>query len=132
MSQWTHVNGSIRIDALRIIGMPQPNLKELFKTASFEDDSAVWDNCNVPIGSEGSIAVSIWENPSDSAVTAYTVGIFGDLRDYEDEEEIVKWFTDIIENKGLMIRDAIISIKIEYKDNTAYGVDDEGKVIKLK
>ncbi len=129
VSQWTHVNGSIRIDALRIQGVPEPNLKELFQTRDYEHYD---DPCNVPCGSEGSIDVSIWENPSENALAAYAVGIFGDLRGYDNEKEIVEWFTDIVENKDLMIRDAIISINIEYKENTVYGVNEDGKVVKLK
>ena len=41
MSQWTHVCGCIRFDALRIVGMPYSTLDEIKElmgnTVSFED-----------------------------------------------------------------------------------------------
>jgi hypothetical protein len=128
MSQWTHVNGSIRIDMIRGL-MPAINFKEVFKTADYDDDS--FDDCNVPCGSEGSIDVSVWENPSDSAMSAYTVNFFGDLRDYDDENEIVTWFTKIVDGSGYMVRDAVMSIDTEGNDKTFYSSSDNG-VIKIK
>ncbi len=132
MSQWTHVNGSIRIDSLRMLGA-DIDFKEMFKTADYESDYTEWDSCNVPMGSEGSIDINIWENLSECAMAAYTVNFFGDLRDYDSEKEIVDWFTKIVENKEIMIRDAVMCIDIEGRENTYYASNEDGDgVVKIK
>jgi len=117
MSQWTHVNGSIRIDHLKVMS-DYTDLNSRFKTCGFTDGEIEWKECNVPCGSEGSIQVNIWENPNDHHLAAYTVNFWGDLRDYDDEKEIVDWFTKII--KSHMIRDAVMTIGIEYQSYSVY------------
>jgi len=117
MSQWTHVNGSIRIDHLKVMS-DYTDLNSKFKTCGFTDDEIEWKECNVPCGSEGSIQVNIWENPEDHHLAAYTVNFWGDLRDYDNEQELVDWFTKII--KSHMIRDAVMSIRIEYQSYSVY------------
>lgn len=129
MSQWTHVNGSIRVDCLRMMG-DTLDFKNIFKTCDYNDDDKQWDDCNVPCGSEGSLNINIWESPEKSAMAAYTVNIFGDLRDYDDKDEIVKWFTGIVENKLGIIRDAVLTIDIAYKSYSIYGLKDD-KVCQL-
>lgn len=122
MSQWTHVNGSIRFDALRIEGMPFNTAKEieelLGNTATFEDSEDVWDKCNVPHGSEGSIQFHLWVNPNLHHIAAFTVGIFGDLRDFgaDDVHKIEEWFKRVTETEHIMIRSAILEIDVEYTD----------------
>lgn len=119
MSQWTHVCGCIRYDALRMEGMPYNTLesiKELVgNPCSFEDNKEVWDACNVPCGSEGSIQFVFWSNPSISSLSAFAVGILGDLRDFgtEDVPKIKEWFEGITKSKGIMVRNAILEICIE-------------------
>ena len=122
MSQWTHVCGCIRYDALRMVDMPHNTLnkiKELIgNSASFDDAEEKWDACNVPIGSEGSIQYVFWQNPNLSAMAAFTVGIFGDLRDFglEDVPKIKEWFEKVTTGKGVMVRAAILEINVEYED----------------
>lgn len=122
MSVWTHINGCIRFDWLRSIGLPELDFEGIIgKTASFEDDQKKHDECNVPCGSEGSLQYHVWVNPSDSAASAYTVSIFGDLRDYEDLGEIEKWFREVINRKlringksiPVMIRAAVLEAEVE-------------------
>ena len=110
MSQWTHVNGSIRVDHLRNIS-PDINFDSIFKEAKWDEED--WDNCNIPCGEEGSLSVNIWEDPHQSSMAAYTVNIFGDLRGYNDYEEIVKWFTNLVTKTFPMVRDAVITISVE-------------------
>jgi hypothetical protein len=116
MSQWTHVNGIIRVDALRMMG---PGQTINIGTPSFwEDEHQAKD---IPTGSEGSLHAEIWENPSQSSMSAYTVSIFGDLRDYSDKEEIIAYLNQITE--GQMIRSGICEIQIEYNTATILHYD---------
>lgn len=48
----------------------------------------------LPCGSEGTLRMTLWENPNKSSMAAYTVSIFGDLRDHDSPTEIIKWFRD--------------------------------------
>lgn len=120
MSQWTHVNGAIRFDSVRMEGMPFNTLDAIKKlcgnTASFKDSSAAWDKCNVPSGSEGSIQFSFWANSSLTSTAAFGVHIFGDLRDFgsEDVHKIKEWFGRVTTTEHVMIRSAILEIRVEY------------------
>lgn len=118
MSKWTHVNGIIRIDALRMLGSEKPiNIG----TPSFWGDSHRAKN--IPEGSEGSLNAEIWENSSESSLAAYTVSIFGDLRDYSDLDEIVEYLNQITD--GQMIRSGVCSISVEYEFTYVYHFTDD-------
>ena len=130
MSQWTHVSGNIRIDSLfGIDDLTLEILEEILgKVIDFEDEGE-WET-KLPLGSEGSIKYVIWENPRESALAHYSVSIFGDLRNYDDVNEIEKWFEGVLFSKyniisrktkkpfeaHLIIRDAVLSIDVEYQD----------------
>lgn len=103
MSTWTHVNSSIRFDSLR--GYMDP--PDLGVTAGVWDDYA---KATVPCGSEGSLDTYLWVNPHESCMAAYTGAIFGDLRSYEDVDEIVAYFNRIVE--GQMIRQGFFTIEV--------------------
>ena len=111
MSQWTHVCGCIRVDALRFCGNDdKSNIeKALGHIVKFGDDSY---ETTMPCGSEGSIEYEIYENPDKSAMAAFTVAVWGDLRDYDDVSEIEKWFNDACSK--LWIRNAVLHIEVEY------------------
>ena len=115
MSQWTHVAGCIRIDDLRLNGNSEiDEIKRVMgKPLRWEDKD--WDDKVVkrpPTGSEGSLEYDIWVEPNMSSLAAYTVSVWGDLRDYNDVAEIREWFSEIIDS--FMIRDAVLSINVEY------------------
>lgn len=112
MSQWTHVCGCIRVDAIRgIIGDTPETLRiKLGKIVRFEDGNS---ESTMPCGSEGSIQYDIIVNPDKEDLAAYVVPIWGDLRDYSNVEGIKKWFNGVCDSIG-MIRDAVISIDVEY------------------
>lgn len=106
MSQWTHVNGSIRVDG--IPGMMQkPNLG-IIKT--WEDGN--FDDATVPCGSEGSLQYRIYE--VGNGLVWLNIQIWGDLRDYDNTPEIIKWINKSF--KGYIIRSGIIEIDIEFKE----------------
>lgn len=119
MSQWTHVCGCIRYDSIRMAGMffnTIDKIKTLVgNTCSYEDPEEKWDKCNVPAGSEGSIQFVFWANPHLSSLSAFTVGVFGDLRDFgeEDVPKIKEWFNKVTIGKGVIVRNAIIEICVE-------------------
>jgi len=121
MSQWTHVCGCIRYDALRMDGMPYSTIEDIKKlvgnTVSFDDPEKKWDKCNVPCGSEGSIQFVFWSNPSPNSLSAFTVAVFGDLRNFgkDDVPKIREWFNKVTTGKGVMVRNAIVEICVEYE-----------------
>lgn len=119
MSTWTHVIGSIRFDGLP--GMtPDPDCGT---QCTFEDDEEQWDKCNIPCGSEGSLIVSSWRDPSGQGLARDTVTIFGDLRDYEDEQAIIDYFHRIV--SGMMVRQACFSFFVEGKETRTFVYKDK-------
>lgn len=100
MSQWTHVNASFRLNSFRRI--EDEELINIFgKSVDYYNmDEVEYDeNWEVkdkekylPIGSEGTLEMSVWHNPNESCIASTTVSVFGDLRDYDDFDEIERWF----------------------------------------
>ena len=121
MSVWSHVAAIVRVDDLRGLGVDEPNWDDIFgKECLFESPPEVWAEADehpekyLPMGSEGTLQKSVWVNPDQSCMDAYTVCIFGDLRDHKDVEGIINWFKDIVTNK-VWTRQASITI-----DNILY------------
>lgn len=113
MSTWTHVAAIIRIDAAKGFFGPQ-NKEDIKEVLGPVIDWDNWDergNCTLPCGSEGSLKYDIWENKHDSSVAAFTVAVFGDLRDYYETDSIKKWF-DFFCSKFL-IRQAVCLAQTE-------------------
>ena len=117
MSSWTHVAGIIRIDSFRPFN-DEPNWDRIFgKEITYEElmDWGCEKNRKIkkhpedflPFGTEGSLTKTIWTNPDESCMNAYTVSIFGDLRDYDTPEEIINWFKD--KCLKLNVRNAVIA-----------------------
>lgn len=115
MSQWTHVAGIVRIDDL-------PFIKYTDWQAHFGKQCLFSDNCwkdarehpdeYLPMGSEGSLRSELWRNPDTHHMAAYTVMIFGDLRDYDTPQEIIKWFKQKVAEIP-MVRQAVITVELE-------------------
>jgi len=117
MSQWTHVCGCIRVDALRFLGIDEKeNIERVLGHIVNYGDSSY--ETTIPCGSEGSLNYQIIENPDKSSMAAFTVPIWGDLRDYGDVEEIKNWFKSACDK--LMIRNAVINIEVEYCEDVTY------------
>lgn len=109
MSIWTHVAATIRFDAIRAFG--NNHKPDLGSTVEYDSPEEDWDACNVPKGSEGSLQTHLWINPQTSNLAAYTATIWGDLRDYEDVEEVIAYLDRITE--GQMVRNGIATIEVE-------------------
>ena len=121
MSIWSHVAAIVRVDDLRFPGESEPNWDDIFgKECLFDMHPEVWDDAYehpekyLPMGSEGTLQKSVWVNPDKSCMAAYTVSIFGDLRDHTDVDGVINWFKDIVINK-VCTRQASITV-----ENRAY------------
>lgn len=127
MSNWTHVAGIVRVDGLRLAGMDEPNFDELFgKELEYEgdwEDYELHSELYLPAGSEGSLKKSVWVNPDESYIAAYTVSIFGDLRDHDDPNEIVEWFKEKLKN--VLVRNATITVENERNGTVNWTWKDE-------
>lgn len=120
MSNWSHVAGIIRIDDIRFDDKT-PDFDVLIgKSMSYQDLIEMEDDINeseyLPMGSEGSLQKSVWINPDISHMSAYTVSIFGDLRDHDSTSEIIEWFKNKCKriSQDYMIRQAVITANNEW------------------
>lgn len=122
MSIWTHVAGVIRIDDFRM-NSQHPNFDSLIgKECLWDSNGSVWEDQEklpenyLPMGSEGSLQKSVWVNPKTNSLAAYTVTIFGDLRDYSNPDGIIEWFKNKCKeiNKKYIIRQATITAETEF------------------
>lgn len=117
MSIWTHISGSVRIDGLfldleSIEGFSN-NLKERFgNTCQFNDDEVVWDACNVPCGSEGSVQYRIVPYNYSGAIMWGSVLIWGDLRNYSNVQDVHEWIRRACD--GMLIRQCAVLVEIEF------------------
>jgi hypothetical protein len=133
MSTWTHINGSIRIDALQEFE-PIEEIEKCFgKILRFEDMRNKNSGTTLPCGSEGSLEYKILVNPKKNDMAAYVVVIWGDLRDYDNAEEVKVWFKNIIYNSGFLIRQAVLQVEVESEKSEVivFDIDEvEPKIIK--
>lgn len=126
MSNWTHVAGIIRIDDFRSDNETLDFDKIIGKECTFESPNEVWEDmernpCDyLPMGSEGSLRKSVWINPNKDCLAAYTISIFGDLRDHDDADGIIKWFREKCNNSGFIIRQAVITVGNERYGTKTY------------
>ena len=109
MSVWTHIAGVIRVDCIR--GISEPKFNKIFIKSLWGEYNP---DCNMPMGSEGSLDFRVIENPNRNSIAAYTVVIFGDLRDFgtEDIHKIEDWWNKVLEQCD-MVRQAVLQIQPE-------------------
>ena len=131
MSQWTHVNGCIRIDGIPCIeDVSKKSIRKILgNTCDFNSSDSEWEACNVPRGSEGSIQYELIS--AGGGLVLWTIPVWGDLRDFgTDDIHIIKeWFDKIINKSDLSIRSAILEIRIEYGETIVlqYKEEENGK-----
>ena len=122
MSNWTHVAGIIRIDDFRM-NDEIPDFEKIFgKTVRFDDP---WfpEGETLPMGSEGSLKMSVCINPNPHELSAYAVSIFGDLRDHDNPEEIVNWFKEKckkVNEEFCGVRNACIVVENEWNGTATW------------
>ena len=114
MSVWTHAAGIMRIDEISVLsGKTAEDVKKIFgKEIGFGDHFPDDDSVEtLPMGSEGTLHIEVWENPENSTA-AFTVSVFGDLRDFDDPRSITEWFrekTEQCRREFLDVRNACIT-----------------------
>lgn len=132
MSNWTHVAGVIRVDNLRI-HKNEPDWDGIFgKELLFESSERRWNDAEkhpekyLPFGSEGSLQKVVWINPDTSSMAAYTITIFGDLRDHDSAKEIIEWFKN--KCKNLYVRQATITVENELNGTETWTYLQENEI----
>jgi hypothetical protein len=74
------------------------------------------DLCDVPYGSEGSVQYKVELTGTPSSLARVVVTVWGDLRDYDDAEEIVEWLKGTVKElnkQGIGIRGGAFHIEVE-------------------
>ena len=104
MSFWTHVNGVVYGTTY----VTKRELQKSFKVVHYSDEDSVWDACNVPCGSEGSLDVSIHEGEDH----LMHISFFGNLRGFEEYEHpnIIEWVKKFIREHNIWVRSGLINI----------------------
>ena len=122
MSNWTHVAAIVRIDAFRE-SLNQIDFAEKFgKTLHYSDPEDRWVMADkhpemfLPLGSEGSLEMLVYENPDLGCMAAYTISIFGDLRDHHNPDKIITWFKEkcskfVVRNASIIVENEINGIR---------------------
>ena len=134
MSNWTHVAGIIRIDHVRVLDGEIMDFDNLIgKECLWESDMETWKEQEefperfLPMGSEGSLQKTVWVNPDWREIPAYTVSIFGDLRDHHDPDAILDWFKNVCDK--LCIRNAVINAWNEWNGDRVWHYPKEDKSV---
>lgn len=110
MSAWCQVSGIVRVD-----GFADKDFSEVFgKQLEWDSPDELWQEADehperfLPMGSEGSIKMTVWENPCGNHADKYTISLFGSLRDVWDPSVIINWFKEKVESLSL-VRQAVIT-----------------------
>ena len=117
MSIWTHVAGVARVDDICFDGKHYIDLaklkRRLGRMALWEDEDAEesWDKCKLPLGSEGSVEYTLDTNPDNCCLSAHVLTVWGNLRDYQDIEGVVKWWKKTL--RKLSLRQAVLTVTVE-------------------
>lgn len=153
MSHWVHVAAIVRLDALRIGGESFTDDIKAYFGKSTDDYPCDWENDEsleaygkavedsydhpdewLPGGSEGTCSMQVWEAPDESSLAAYTVSIFGDLRDVDTGDHILEWFEKKLSDEALdgqrfFVRQAVISVEEEYTNKIKTWAFGMGKAV---
>lgn len=150
MSDWTHVAGVVVLDTYNFNskyaeGLPsEEEVIENFK-GYLGEISTVLDykrDIKLPRGSEGSLRYNVRIDNTSGYNSFVVIDIYGDLRDYSSQEQIIKWFTDTFDEEKLenepnilpYINNAILTVENEYSDEQSIVVwrkDKTYQVLKI-
>ena len=145
MSQWTHVAGVIRVDGLGfILGMtPVDEKKALERTLGlvigYDTPIGEHSKCKLPSGSEGSLQYSVDIHSKSTSAYRGAITIWGDLIDYDDVGELITWFEGTLglfdgdeRSFPFLVRDAVMSIDLEFSMEKVICVWDDKKLVTTK
>ena len=134
MSQWTYVNAIFRLEG-HFKKISNEELVDIFgKSVDAYDVDKLeynedWELKNkekyLPVGTEGSLKMKIWRESNLTSMSATTVSIFGDLRDFYNLKEIEEWFNRCCDK--LPLRQAVCQVdngrheKIFYRSHLTEG-----------
>lgn len=119
MSVWTHVNGVVRLNDYSFLSSKRNTRKDVEKIIGPMCLFHNWNkNTKLPLGSEGSVEYKVIQSTEESNLARFNIIFWGDLRDYDDLNEIIQWFNNLkkeIESKDtfMQYRDAILSCECE-------------------
>ena len=150
MSDWTHVVGVVVLDTYNfnseyLNGLPSEedvirSFKEyLGEISTFFDYK---EYVKLPRGSEGSLRYNVRIDNYSGYNSFVVIDIYGDLRDYSSQKQIIKWFTETFDETKLgeeanilpYINNAILTVENEYSDEKSVVVwknDKTYQVIKI-
>ena len=132
MSNWTHVAAVARICYIPFLDEAAPVFEKIFgKELLWESPEELWEEAEehpekfLPLGLEGSLRMTVWENPIKNEACHYTVTIFGDLRSYERAQDAVDWFKEKLKILGYdNVRNAAITATNEYGPPASWTLDE--------
>ena len=134
MSNWTHVAAVARICYVPFLDGPAaPCFENIFgKELLWESPEELWEEADehperfLPLGSEGSLRMTVWENPDKCQACQYTITIFGDLRSYERAQDVVDWFKEKLKECGGYdnVRNAAITATNDYGPSASWALND--------
>ena len=129
MSQWTHVAGIIRIDALDFLepDIEQELIASFGLTCDYESTIKAWDECTAPLGSEGSVQHKIVHTGTENMLAWGLIYIWGDLRDYSNTQEIYDWIKNACKN--FIIRSCSVKVDIEFQRSYIIYDDGNGNIL---
>ena len=124
MSIWTHVVGCIRVDGVKSMGSHTDHVERILGPQCTYDK---WnDESTLPKGSEGGLQYRVIEY--DDGLPWVAVPVWGDLRDYDDLDEIAAWFKKTLADIQTMGRSSFMLIR----DAVLYVECEDGRSITLK
>ena len=133
MSQWTHITAAIRYNYLEMLMGNSPIDMGCFgKPVGWEDDfksevPAITGSPTLPCGSEGSLDYEIIKSKDESSLGCRDAIFHGDLRDYDDVEEILEYFKEITTKDKYMVRSGVLEIDVEFKRARVFRFDIDTK-----
>lgn len=121
MSRWTHVVGAFRVDSMSMDAPPKAeDIEKVLGPMCLFD---TWDESStLPRGSEGSLQYHVHVYREGGNLPWAVVSVWGDLRDYDSDSEIKKWWEETLdklerhetaEKCFFTIRDAVLCIALE-------------------
>lgn len=137
MSNWSHVAAIARIDGFADEYLYKKPYETAFTTLfgkelNWEDGSKAFKKAfahpeqYLPLGSEGSLNMTVWKNPNESCMARYTVSIFGDLRDHDHAQEIIDWFKEKLSHCD--VRNAVITVTNEWDGTITWDANNDTEV----